>query len=160
MTCFVPAYDTEKPVDCLEACRTITQVHHERGVPATFFVVGRLLEDERDLCKELLDEPTLFEVASHTYSHKLLRDHAVCGPAVDDREIRHQIYRSKELVEEVFGRECLGLRPACAFDVGLKGAPALVAEMVAAGLKYVSSRAWGPHCTVPAPLAGAGRANA
>jgi len=152
MTVFVPAYDTEKPRDCLEACKRIARIHRERGVPATFFIVGRLVENEGAAYKELLDEPGLFEMASHTYSHKMLRDHPICGPAVGADEIHRQVFRGKELVEDLFGRECLGLRPGCSFDVGLSGAPAVVAEVAAAGFRYISSRAWGPCTTVPAPL--------
>lgn len=153
MTVFVPAYDVERPATCLEACQRIVAIHRERGIAATFFVVGKLLETEGQVYKKLLEEPDLFEVASHTYSHKLLRDHPVCGPAVGSTEIHSEIFRGKQLVEEVFGRPCLGLRPACSFELGLRGAPSIVAEAAAAGFGYVSSRAWGPHSTSPAPLA-------
>ena len=152
MTAFVAAYDTENLEHCLAACRTIAEVHRRRGVPATFYIVGRLLEEHGAAYRELLDEPDLFEIASHTYSHRLLLDNAVCGRGVGPEEVHHQIFRGKELVEQTFERECLGLRPAVCFEKGLCGAPDVVAEMADAGLRYVSSRAWGPHCTVPAPL--------
>ena len=38
------------------------------------------------------------------------------------------------------------------FDVGFRGAPGVLAEIAGAGFKYVSSRLWGPHTTVPSPL--------
>jgi len=152
MTVFVPAYDVEKPGACLEACRQIVGIHREREIPATFFIVGELLEKEGEGFKQLLDEPGLFEIASHTYSHRMLRDQPICGPAVSAEDIHTEIFRGKELVEDVFGRECLGLRPGCGFDVGLRGAPAVVAEVAAAGYCYISSRSWGPHYTLPAPL--------
>ena len=148
----VAAYDTEAPGACLEACRRIARVHRDRGIPATFFIVGRLLEDDGPAFKELLDEPGLFEIASHTYRHKLLRDHPVCGPAAGAEEIHEELVRGKELVEACFGRPCLGLRPGCGFDVGLRGAPDVLAEVAAAGFRYVSSQAWGPFTTLPAPL--------
>lgn len=152
MTAFIAAYDTERPGDCRKACGAITRIHRKRRIPATFFIMGELLEDEGAAYKQLLNEPGLFEVASHTYSHGMLRDHPICGPAVGPEEIHGEIFRGKEIVEEVFERECLGLRPGCSFDVGLSGARHIVAEVVTAGFRYVSSRAWGPHCTVPAPL--------
>jgi len=152
MTAFIAAYDTELAGSCLEACRKIARVHRRREIPATFFIVGRLLEGEGTAYRELLDEPELFEIASHTYSHRMLRDHPVCGPAVGPDEARKEIVRGKELVEEVFERECLGVRPGCSFEEGLSGAPSVVAEVAGAGYRYVSSRAWGPHYTVPAPL--------
>ena len=49
-------------------------------MPATFFIVGKALEPTQRDTVPLLDDP-LFEIASHTYSHKMLRDHPICGPA-------------------------------------------------------------------------------
>jgi len=152
MTVFVPAYDVEHPDAQLETCRKITQIHQDYGIPATFFIVGRLLETNANAYREVFDKPGLFEIASHTYSHKMLRDHPICGPAISAQGIHTEIFRGKELIEEVFGRECLGLRPACSFDVGLRGAPSVLSEVAAAGYRYVSSHAWGPDYTMPAPL--------
>jgi len=152
MTAIVPAYDVESPERCLLACREIARVHQEMGVPATFFLVGRLLETDRDAYVDLLGDCELFEVASHTYSHKLLREQAICGAKVSPEEIHEEIFRGKALVEEAFERECLGVRPGCSFENGLRGAPEVVAEVADAGLRYVSSQAWGPFCTLPAPL--------
>lgn len=149
---FVPAYDTEQPGACLAACRTIAEVHRRRRIPATFFIVGKLLESDGAAFRELLDEPELFEIASHTYSHRMLRDHPVCGPAIRDWEVHEEILRGKELVEDTFGRECLGVRPGCSFENGLAAAPAVLEKVADAGLRYVSSHAWGPHSTLPAPL--------
>ena len=148
-TRFVPAYDVEQPRRCLEACRAIARVHRDRGIPATFFLVGRLLESEGLAYRELFDEPDLFEIASHTYSHKMLADHPVCGPAASAEEIHEEIFRGKELVEDCFGRACVGVRPGCGFPEGLAGAPGVLAEIAGAGLRYISSRAWGPHTTLP-----------
>ena len=149
---FIPAYDTEMPGLCLDGCRKIAAVHRRRGVPATFFITGKVIEADGAELHALLDEPELFEIASHTYSHKLLRDHALCGPGVGPAEVHEEVYRSKRLVEDLCGRECLGFRTACGFELGLRGAPAVLAEIAGAGYRYVSSRLWGPHCTVPAPL--------
>jgi len=150
---FVPAYDAEQPGACLAACRRIADVHRRRGIPATFFIVGKLLESEAAAFRELLDEPELFEIASHTYSHRMLRDHPVCGRAAGEGGIREEILRGTELVEDCFGRACVGIRPGCGFERGLAGAPAVLKEVADAGLRYVSSQAWGPHMTLPAPLA-------
>ena len=74
MTAFIAAYDTERSVTCLKASKQIARLHRERGIPATFYIVGRLLEEEGTAYKDLLDDAELFEIASHTYSHKLLLD--------------------------------------------------------------------------------------
>jgi hypothetical protein len=152
MTAFVAAYDTEAAGRCLEACRSITAVHERLEVPATFFIVGRRLEEEGAEYRALLGDSPLYEIASHTYSHRMLRDHPFCGPAVDTAARHDEVVRGKDVVEQTFGRPCLGLRPGCSFDVGLRGDPDLVQLVAAAGFSYVSSLAWGPQYTMPALL--------
>ena len=45
MTAYVAAYDVESP-QCLAVCRKIVRLHRRCAMPATFFVVGRLIEAE------------------------------------------------------------------------------------------------------------------
>lgn len=89
MTRYLAAYDAEmsgvcKPrpdvPSCLEACRRIVEVHRRHGMPATFFIVGKVLEETPEEFHRLLDDP-LFEVASHSWSHRVLMDHPMCGLA-------------------------------------------------------------------------------
>jgi len=147
-TRYIAAYDTESPA-CLEACRKIVEVHQRLEMPATFFIVGRTLEANITRYKELLADP-LFEVASHTWSHKLLRDNALCGSAVSAEEKREEIFKAKQLIESVFERPCVGLRPAVGFDNALRGAVDVLTLVREAGFKYVSSLLWGPDCSMPA----------
>lgn len=149
MTCYIAAYDTESPA-CLAACRKIVAVHHRHGMPATFFITGKTVEANADDYRELLDEP-LFEVASHTYSHRMLRDHPFCGKAVSEEEKRVEIFRGKELVEKIFDKPCLGIRPGCSFVDGLQDAD-LLRLVSEAGFCYASSLAWGTDYSLPAPL--------
>lgn len=159
MTRYIAAYDTElaprgdaKAPPCVEACKAIVDVHRRHEMPATFFIVGRTLEATPDEFRRLLDDP-LFEIASHTYSHRMLRDNPFCGKAVGPEAIREEIFRGKEIVEKVFpGRECIGVRPGCSFVDGLRGAPDVLRWVSEAGYEYVSSVAWGPDYTLPAPL--------
>jgi peptidoglycan/xylan/chitin deacetylase (PgdA/CDA1 family) len=120
-------------------------------MPATFFIVGQMLEGDGGAYRELLDDP-LFEVASHTYSHKVLRDHPFCGPAVTETEVIEELSEGKRLVEDVFERPCLGVRPACGFEEGLRGAPDLLAAVSESGFGYISSLTWGTDYSLPAPL--------
>jgi peptidoglycan/xylan/chitin deacetylase (PgdA/CDA1 family) len=153
-TRFLAAYDTEAAGTCLRACRTIAGIHERLDVPATFFIVGKRLEEEGAEYRAVLGQCPLFEVASHTYSHRMLRDHPFCGPAVGAAERSRELRLGKLLVEQTFGRPCLGLRPGCSFVTGLHGDSDLVADVAAAGFRYVSSTAWGPDYTLPAPLVG------
>ncbi len=150
MTRYIAAYDTESPA-CLEACRAIVKRHRQHDMPATFFITGKTLEADPAEYRGLLDDP-LFEIASHTYSHRMLRDHPLCGDAADADGRRVEVMQGKEWVEKVFERPCIGLRPGCSFVDGLKGAPDVLSLIREAGLQYVSSVAWGKEHTMPAPL--------
>lgn len=149
-TRYIAAYDTES-ADCLKACEKIVAMHKRHNMPATFFVVGKMLEANPAEYKKLLDDP-LFEVASHTYSHRMLRDHPLCGAGVAPEQKREELFKGKEWVERVFERPCLGFRTPCGFDIGLKGAKDVLALVQEAGFHYVSAWLWGPDYSLPVPL--------
>lgn len=149
-TRYVAAYDTESP-DCLAACRKIVEVHKQFEMPATFFVLGKILDANPAEYRRLLDHP-LFEIATHTYTHRMLRDNDFCGSAVSLEERRKEIFTGKEAVERVFERPCMGLRPGCGFDNALRGEPEVLALLREAGIQYVSSLLWGPDYSLPALL--------
>jgi peptidoglycan/xylan/chitin deacetylase (PgdA/CDA1 family) len=150
MTHYIASYDTENP-KCLAGCKQIVKMHRKHEMPATFFITGTTIEGNTSEYRELLDDP-LFEIASHTYSHRMLRDHPMCGPAASPEGVREEIVRGKELVEDVFERKCRGLRPGCSFVDALHGATDALAIVAEAGYDYVSSMAWGKDYSLPAPL--------
>jgi peptidoglycan/xylan/chitin deacetylase (PgdA/CDA1 family) len=120
-------------------------------MPATFFITGLELEAQGQEYRALLDDE-LFEVASHTYSHRVLRDHPFGGAAVALDEVELELTKGKGLVEDLFGRPCVGVRPGWGFEGGLTGAPEVLRRVQDAGYHYVSSMAWGPDYSLPAPL--------
>ncbi len=152
MPAFIAAYDTENMERCLPACRKILEIHERHEMPGTFFIVGRLLEKLGSEYKALFADHPLVEVASHTYSHLMLKDHPVCGPAGTPDVIRQQIIDGVRTVEDLFERKCLGLRPGCGFDDGFQTAPLCLELAREAGLEYVSSQLWGRDYTMPSPL--------
>ncbi len=158
MTYYIAAYDTEMwntarfgagVPTCLEAARRIAEVHRRYQMPATFFIVGRAVESDPAGYRATLDDP-LFELASHTYSHRMLRDHPLCGPAASPAEIHEEIWRGKEVIEQTFGRPCRGLRSGCGFADGLNGAPEVVAELADAGYTYSAAACGGRISAFPA----------
>jgi len=151
-TRYIAAYDTEAPA-CLTACRKIVEVHKRFEMPATFFVLGKTLDANPAEYRKLLDDP-LFEIASHTYTHQMLRDNEFCGSAVSMDERRKEIFKGKEAVERIFERPCIGMRPGCGFDNALRGEPKVVGLIQEAGFRYVSSLLWGPDYSLPALLRG------
>ena len=78
-TCYIAAYDTEKAGDCLHACKAIRAAHAPYDMPGTFFIVGKRLEEEGAEYRAVLGDVPGFEIASHTYSHTILRDHPFRG---------------------------------------------------------------------------------
>jgi hypothetical protein len=152
VTRYIVAYDTERPADCLSACKSIRAVHEEFGFPATFFIVGKRLQEEGAEYRALLGDVPAFEIASHTYSHIILRDHPFCGMTPEQATREREIRLGKEWVEQTFQRPCVGLRPGCGFFNALRGDRWLLDTVVDAGFGYVSSLLWGPETTVPALL--------
>jgi len=149
-TRYIAAYDTESPA-CLAACRKIVEVHKRFEMPATFFILGKTLDANPVEYRKLLDDE-LFEIASHTYSHQMLRDNDFCGSAVSMGERRKEIFKGKEAVERVFERPCIGLRPGCGFDNAFRGEPKVLALVQEAGFRYTSSLLWGADYSLPALL--------
>ncbi len=154
MTRFIAAYDTEMAGACLSACGPIRDVHAAYDFPATFFIVGQRLEEEGRAYRSLLGDVPTFEIASHTYSHRMLRDHPFCGPAPSPEARLQELRLGREWVEQTFDRPCRGLRPGCGFAEGLRGDAWLLRHVIATGFQYVSSILWGPETTLPALLVG------
>jgi peptidoglycan/xylan/chitin deacetylase (PgdA/CDA1 family) len=148
---YLASYDLESVEACVEAARAVTGLHRRLGLPATFFVVGRCLEEHGPELRGILDDP-LFDLQSHTLSHALLTDSHVHGAGVEADLARREIAEGVRLVREVLGAPCEGLRSPCGFDGGFKGHPHVLEACAEAGLKYVSSDARGPGDSLPAPL--------
>ena len=150
MTKYIAAYDTESDA-CLDGVRRIVEVHEKYGMPATFFLVAGLLDKQGDEYRRLIGDNPLFEIACHTYTHMLLRDHRLSdSPAGPARAHRREIVGSKKRIEDHFGREVVGFRTPWGYSDGLRGAPNLLRLCAKAGYRYTSSLAWGPRESLPA----------
>lgn len=148
MTKYIAAYDTENLEHALEAVARLVELHRRYEAPATFFIVGRLLERDGASYRALLDDP-LFDIQTHTYSHKIIKDSRPHGPAVSLEETEVEVAEGKRWVEEVFERECIGLRPGCGFENGFQGAPERLEIMRRHGLRFVSADLRGPLDSIP-----------
>lgn len=151
MTHYVAAYDTESP-DCLEHVRRIVAVHEAHQIPATFFIVAGLLDRQRDEYVALLRGHPLFEIACHSYSHMVLVDTPRFGKAGPASRFHHELVDSKKRLEDVFGCSVIGFRPPVSAPDGLASVPAVLGILEGHGYRYVSSVAWGPDFSLPAPL--------
>lgn len=151
-TRYIAAYDTEAAGRCLAACKSIRAVHEQFDFPGTFFIVGKRLQEEGEEYRAVLGDVPNFEIASHTYSHIILRDHPFCGLTPDLATREQEVRLGKECVEQTFQRPCVGLRPGCGFFNALRGDQWLLDTVADAGFGYVSSLLWGPDTTLPALL--------
>lgn len=140
---YLAGYDVEQPT-CVEGVRALVAIHRRLQIPATFFLVGLVLEHNRAELHDLLSD-ALFEVGSHTYSH--------CH--VDRADLatsRDELQRTGDLIEDVFGRRPLGLRTPGGTEHGYRGDRERLALIAGAGFGYVSAQGWGPEGSMPAPV--------
>lgn len=156
MTRYIAAYDTESLDGCLPAVEQLVALHRRYEIPATFFIVGTLLERDGKRYRELLDDP-LFDVQTHSWSHQMLRDSPQHGPAVPLDQVEFEIAEGKRRVEDVLERQCLGMRPGCGFEDGFAGAPQVLALLRKHGIKFVSADLRGPLGSIPNDMAQAYR---
>ncbi len=151
MTVYVAAYDLERdPEESIPAAQAVTAVHRRHQVPATFFIVARLLEQEPDEYRRILDDD-LFDLQCHSYSHRRLRTTDE-GERISDEELDTEIGRAIEIVAETFGREVTGFTTPGGFTDGLKGEALVLSKLHEAGIRFVRSDARGPQQTIPAPM--------
>ncbi len=166
MSFYVSAYDTEavypwwesgfrgfdyssgRVQEFLAGVEAVANVHLEREVPATFFLVAKMLEFAGPELRRLFDDP-LFEVQSHSFTHANL---IALDERNDSATLRYELADSKKLIEDSFGHPVLGLTAPGGFTHGFVGHPRLLEIMWDAGYRYVRSVGAGPQGTVPAPL--------
>ena len=139
-------YEGERLDECLAGVRAVAEVHLNHNLPATFFLVGKLVEHAGPRLRELLEHP-LFDIQCHSYTHANLM--AIAG---DPEALRHELVDSKELIESAFGRPVIGLTTPRGFSEGLLGQPQVLRAIWEAGYRYVRSVGLGPFDSVPAPL--------
>jgi peptidoglycan/xylan/chitin deacetylase (PgdA/CDA1 family) len=130
----------------LAGVRAVAEVHLTLKLPATFFVVAKLLENAASELVQILDQPN-FDVQCHSYSHA-----DVIRASQDEAALRHELVDSKRLIEDTFGRPVIGFTTPAGYWGGLAGQPRVLAALWEAGYRYVRSFGMGPGGTIPAPL--------
>ena len=152
MTAYIFHYDLEDPELCLKATPRLVELHLRYEVPATFFLLGRTLESRGSELRRMIPDDSLFDIQSHTYSHRMLKDNRMHGPGLSLDELRIDIRRGIELVEAVFERPCIGVRSGCGFFKGLQGEPARLSVLRHCGVEFLSSDLRGPDDSIPGGL--------
>jgi len=140
------SYEGERLSECLAGIRAVAEVHLRAGAPATFFLVGRLVEQASQELRDLLDHP-IFDLQSHSYTHADLVE-----IADDPVALHHELADSRQLIEDTFGRPVIGLTAPGGFTKGFAGQRNLLDGVWEAGYRYVRSAGLGPFDSVPAPI--------
>ena len=166
MPLYVSAYDTEavypwweenssgfdysptRIEEFVAGVRAVASVHLEQKVPATFFLVAKMVTLAGSELRQILDN-SLFEVQSHSFTHPNLINLDDRG---DKKALCFELHDSKKLIEDTFGKSVTGLTAPGGYTQGFVGHPRILAIMQEAGYKYVRSVGAGPSHTVPAPF--------
>lgn len=139
----------------LEGLKTIIQVHDEFQVPLTIYVVGRMLEYEEP--RELLQSVTsmytddFLDIQQHTYSHTLIKDHAIRGKGISLKKLREEITKASRIIEETTGRKVTGMHSAQSFYQGMQGEKKRLRILWDCGIRFISSDGRGLGETSLAP---------
>jgi len=106
----------------------VLELFGSAGVKATFFFLGWAAEHFPSLLRQVADLG--HEIASHGYSHYLVRDQ-------NEREFKQDVERTKKLLEDVTGVPVYGYR-AASFSIG-SNTPWAYGVLAETGHRYSSS---------------------
>lgn len=132
--------------------KTICRHLDDFDAPATFFLVGRLVEAAPSAFRRALANPK-YEIASHTYSHMGFKSVGTWKCPYTVAAIEHDIKRGLAVLEKVF-RE-VTVKGICApgnYYQGIQDRPDIQKMLVRLGMKYVCSDGRGPRDTIPSPF--------
>lgn len=125
---------------------TALEVHKQLELPCTFFLLGRVVEENAEELKRFVDHP-LFDLQQHTYSHTLLksviieyedgRQELVRGGTME--QIREDISRGSEVMREKLSIEPIGLCGPWGYYRGLADRPDLLEVLDSLGIKFIRS---------------------
>jgi peptidoglycan/xylan/chitin deacetylase (PgdA/CDA1 family) len=136
------------PASCGRALELLERIHEEEDVPGTLFVCGRTLLHALPAL-ERAQRSGLFDVQQHTFSHVPFRDiryspepgmEAVI-PASPPLALREEVRFTSQLLRELLGQECVGIRTPFGYYEGLRGRPDLLEVLRDAGIRYATT--WG-----------------
>jgi polysaccharide deacetylase family protein (PEP-CTERM system associated) len=79
------------------------EILQEYGVPATFFVLGRIAKEYPGIIRDIQEANRLHEIASHSFHHEILFDQT-------RERIRSNVIDSKKILEDISGSPVAGFR--------------------------------------------------
>jgi peptidoglycan/xylan/chitin deacetylase (PgdA/CDA1 family) len=131
------------------AVARICGVLERHEVPATFFVLGALLEKAGDRIASILRHTPLVEVQSHSYSHMMIKSEET---AVAD-QLRRELRMTSDLIAEHFGTRPIGFCAPGNFYRGLQGCKGPLEVLWDEGYRFIGTDGSGPpEQPMPAPF--------
>lgn len=130
----------------IETVRALNELFDTEGIPRTHFILGNWLEHCRaDHSQEQLQNlftgsPGL-EVGQHSYSHQTIKE----VPGQPDRkkvpidDFARDVARAQSVISGILNVRPRGLRIPIGYASDLSDVPALLPQLVEAGITYVSS---------------------
>ena len=90
--------------EAVASVSSIVRVLKAQDAPATFFIVGKVLEHGGQQLVPILSSLSGIDIQSHSYSHMVIKSHE---DAVAD-QLRQELRRTADLIEEHFGTRPIG----------------------------------------------------
>ena len=140
------SYTGKRLKECLDGIASVAEVHKSKNLPATFFLVAKLVENAAAELRTLLDHP-LFDLQCRSYTHT-----DVIQIGDDNNALKLELVDSKHRIEDAFGREVIGFTTPAGFPRGLVGQTRPLKTFWDAGYRYIRSVGMGSFNTIPAPL--------
>ncbi|MFP6901811.1 MAG: polysaccharide deacetylase family protein [Opitutales bacterium] len=135
--------------ETLASVTQITRVLKRHDAPASFCIVGKVLERAGESLAGLLKDNPLFDIASHTYSHM--------GISSDKPEVLQQfseeLEHTSDLILRYFGARPIGFCAPGGFYKGLQGHPKPLGILWEQEYQFIITDGVGPpEQPMPAPF--------
>ena len=135
--------------ETLASVEQITRVLKRYDAPATFCIVGKVLERAGEDLAYLLKDNPLFDIASHTYSYMGISS---TEPNVL-RQFSTELEQTSDLILRYFGAHPIGFCAPGGFYKGLQGHPKQLGILWEQGYQFIITDGVGPpEQPMPAPF--------
>ena len=126
--------------ETLASITQITRILKKHEVPATFFIVGKVIERAGQDLSNLLDDSFLFDIGSHTYSHMEI----LSVYTKTQNKFKNELIKTSKLILKHFDKEPLGFCAPGGFFKGLRGYPEQLRILSCSGYRFVRTDGIGP----------------
>ena len=130
--------------DSIKGLKTIFRIHSAYGASFTLFSLGKVLEvpNQINAIRSLIDRSNLnskVDIQIHGYSHTPFLELPNKPTFLSSSQVIEEIRKAKCLVNEIFKKNCTGLRPPYGHFQGLQRNPELVYTLSQEGINFISS---------------------